>query len=128
MFAKADALTEEVDNVLPSNALFSSSKLILMLFNSAKICKNSLNSKYLLKKIMKPSKIKSIKAKISWLLPSRINALTWKGIVYCTNEENVKLINKTDKIDSQLKLHETIHLRQAQSTKDSWFLFYIRYV
>jgi hypothetical protein len=77
---------------------------------------------------MKPSKIKSIKAKISWLLPSRINALTWKGVVYCTNEKNVKLINKTDKIDSQLKLHETIHLRQAQSTKDSWFLFYIRYV
>ena len=77
---------------------------------------------------MKPSKIKSIKAKITWLLPSRINALTWKGVAYCTNEEDVKLINKTDKIDSRLKSHETIHLRQAQSTKDSWFLFYIRYI
>ena len=77
---------------------------------------------------MKPSKIQSIKAKISWLLPSRINALTWKGIAYCTDEKNVKLINKTDKIDSRLKSHETIHLRQAQSTKDSWFLFYVRYI
>ena len=77
---------------------------------------------------MKPSKIQSIKAKISWLLPSKINALTWKGIAYCTDEKNVKLINKTDKIDSRLKSHETIHLRQAQSTKDSWFLFYVRYI
>jgi hypothetical protein len=50
MFAKADVLTEEVDNVLLPNALFSSSKLILKSFNSAKICKNSINSKYLLKK------------------------------------------------------------------------------
>ena len=77
---------------------------------------------------MKPSKIKSIKAKIAWFLPSKISALTWKGIAYCSNEENVKLINKTDKIDSRLKSHETIHLRQAQSTKDSWFLFYVRYI
>lgn len=77
---------------------------------------------------MKPSKIKSIKAKITWLLPSKFRAMTWKGVAYCAKEEDVKSINKTDRIDSQLKSHETIHLRQAQSTKDSWFLFYVRYI
>lgn len=77
---------------------------------------------------MKPSKIKTLRAKKAWLLPSNFTALTWKGIAYCKREKDVKSINETSKINSRLKSHETIHIRQAQSTKDSWLLFYIRYV
>ena len=76
---------------------------------------------------MKPSKIKTLKAKKAWFLPSHFQSITWKGIAYCQKQNEVNLINATDEIDSKLKSHETIHIRQAQSTKNSWFLFYIRY-
>lgn len=77
---------------------------------------------------MKPSKFITVRGKKAWFLPSNIQALTWKGIAYCQTQSDADKINATYKIDSRLKSHETIHLRQAQSTKDSWFLFYIRYV
>ena len=77
---------------------------------------------------MKPSKIKTIKAKKAWFLLTGFAALTWMGTVYCKRKEDIISLNKTTNIDSRLKSHETIHVRQAESMKDSWFFFYIRYV
>lgn len=77
---------------------------------------------------MKPSKIKSIRAKKAVFLLPGFRALTWKGIVYCKKEKDIYDINLNDKIDSVLKCHETIHVRQAEGTKDSWFWFYFKYV
>ena len=76
----------------------------------------------------KPSKIEVVTAKKAFLLPSAFRAITLFGVVYCQRESDIKLINQTDEIDSILKSHETIHVRQAESMKDSWFFFYIRYV
>lgn len=77
---------------------------------------------------MKPSKIKTLKAKKAWMLPSHFQSITWKGIAYCNSQSDVDSINATDEIDSQLKSHETIHIRQAESMHDSWFRFYLRYI
>jgi hypothetical protein len=77
---------------------------------------------------MKPSKIKSVKGKKAWFLLPNFKSLTWMGTAYCAKSKDVELLNKTDEIDSQLKSHETIHVRQAESTHNSWFLFYLRYV
>ena len=77
---------------------------------------------------MKPSKIKSVRAKLTKLLPSAFSAITWKGTIYCITQSSVEAINKTDGIDSVLENHETIHVRQAESTKDSWFRFYLEYI
>ena len=76
---------------------------------------------------MKPSKFVTVKRRIAWFLPPNFSCLTWKGYAYCKTREAADRINKTEKIDSQLESHETIHIRQAQSTKDSWFRYYIRY-
>jgi hypothetical protein len=77
---------------------------------------------------MRPNKIKTVKAKKALFLLPNYKALTWKGIVYCAKKEDVESINKTNEIDSDLKSHETIHVRQAESMNNSWFRFYIRYI
>lgn len=77
---------------------------------------------------MRPSKIKTIKAKRTKLLLPSFNAITWMGTIYCKKQTDVNSINASEEIDSQLKSHEAIHIRQAQSMKDSWFIFYLRYV
>lgn len=77
---------------------------------------------------MKPSKIKALKAKKALLLFPGIRALTWKGTVYCKRKSDIELINATDDITSDFECHELIHVRQAESTKDSWFRFYALYL
>lgn len=76
----------------------------------------------------KPSEIKTAKAKKAWFLPSNMAAMTLFGTIYCHSKRRVDEINKTDGIDSQLESHETIHIRQAESTSDSWFVFCLKYV
>ena len=76
----------------------------------------------------RPSEIKVVKAKNAWMLPSSYRALTAFGTIYCNDFKDVELINKTDKIDSTLKCHETIHVKQAENTKNSWWLFYLVYL
>ena len=77
----------------------------------------------------KPSKIKAVTAKIAFLLPSRFRAITLFGVAYCNKVKDAQEINKSgDKIDSVLKCHETIHVRQAESTKNSWLLYYLKYI
>lgn len=77
---------------------------------------------------MKPSKIKVVKAKKTYFLPSVIRAITLFGTVFCAKWKDVESINATDEIDSILKCHETIHVRQAEGTKNSWLLFYLKYI
>ena len=76
----------------------------------------------------KPSKIKVVKAKWAWILPMNIKAMTLFGTVYCDKKKDVDAINATDEVDSDLKCHETIHVRQAQYTSDSWFIYYCKYI
>jgi hypothetical protein len=76
----------------------------------------------------KPSKIKCVSAKKAWLLFSGFVAITLFGVVYCKSQSRVDEINKSENIDSQLESHETIHVRQAESTKDSWLLYYLKYI
>jgi hypothetical protein len=76
----------------------------------------------------KPSKIKSISAKKAWLLPSNFEAITLFGVAYCSSKARADKINESEAINSQLESHETIHVRQAESTKDSWFIYYMKYI
>lgn len=77
---------------------------------------------------MRPSKIKVVTAKKAFLLPSAFRAITLFGVVYCQSNFDVQMINKTDEVDSDLKSHETIHVRQAQSKLNSWTLYYLSYI
>ena len=77
---------------------------------------------------MKPSKFKTVIGRKAWFLLPNFAALTWKGYAYCKTREMADKINSTDKIDSKLESHETIHIRQARSMNDSWFKFYLKYV
>ena len=75
----------------------------------------------------KPSEIKVVKAKVTKLIPSAFAAITLFGTVYCKTKMYSDLINSSDKIDSTLKCHETIHVKQAESTNNSWVIFYLMY-
>ena len=76
----------------------------------------------------RPSKIKTVSAKKAWFLPSGTLAITLFGVVYCKSRLRADEINKSDKIDSLLESHETIHVRQAESVHDSWILYYLKYI
>jgi len=76
----------------------------------------------------KPSEIKVVKAKKAHFLLPTFKAITWFGIIRCQSKSDVELINKTDTIDGKLKCHETIHVRQAESKKNSWLRFYLAYL
>ena len=77
----------------------------------------------------KPKDTTKITAKINkFLCPSGFSAITLFGTIYVRNERYLTSVNKTDGIDSVLENHEMIHVKQAVSTKNSWFLFYLLYV
>ena len=77
----------------------------------------------------KPSKIMAVSAKKAYLLPSAFRAITVFGVAHCNNNKDIELINSSgNKIDSVIKCHETIHVRQAENTKNSWLLFYLNYL
>jgi hypothetical protein len=77
---------------------------------------------------MKPSKIQVLKAKKALFLFPGFRALTWKGIAYCKKKSDIQLINFEDKISSDFESHEMVHVKQAESTHDSWFCFYALYL
>ncbi|MBR1688144.1 MAG: hypothetical protein IJ710_06370 [Prevotella sp.] len=52
-------------------------------------------------------------------------ALTFFGTIITHSEQEAQRINR--RFDA-LKNHEMIHLRQAQSTHDSWIVFYWKYL
>ena len=51
-------------------------------------------------------------------------AMTFFGTIVAASDDEARLV---DLDNSSLRRHETIHLRQAQSTHDSWLLFYLLY-
>lgn len=77
---------------------------------------------------MKPNEFKTVKGKKAWFILPNFRCFVWKGYAYCKSRKDADNLNKSDEIDSQLKSHETIHIRQAESTKNSWFRFYVRYL
>lgn len=77
---------------------------------------------------MKPSDVKELKAKKAIFLFPGFRGLTWKGTVYCKYKSDIQLINFSDSINSDFESHEMIHVRQAESTKNSWFCFYVLYL
>lgn len=77
----------------------------------------------------KPKNTTKIIAKINkFLCPSGFSAITLFGVIYVRSEASLAKINKTDGIDSLLENHEMIHVKQAISTHNSWFLFYLLYI
>ena len=77
----------------------------------------------------KPSKITSITAKINkFICPVGYKAITMCGTIYVRNTRALEEINKTLGIDSITENHETIHVKQAVSTRNSWLLFYLTYL
>ncbi len=55
-------------------------------------------------------------------------ALTFFGHIVVHSQQEADRLNARTVADSSLKRHETIHLRQAQSTHNSWFCFYTLYI
>ena len=51
-------------------------------------------------------------------------AMTFFGTIVAASDDEARLAGLDN---SSLRRHETIHLRQAQSTHDSWLLFYLLY-
>ena len=77
---------------------------------------------------MKPNKIKIIRAKKAWFLLPGFRAIMLFGTLYCAKKHDVESINEKDIIDSRLKSHETIHVRQAENCNNSWFKYYMKYI
>lgn len=73
----------------------------------------------------RPSGMADMKAKVNrfWCRKG-FTAATVFGRIYTRSQEAADQLNS--RFDA-LKNHEMIHLRQAQSTHDSWLLFYVRY-
>ena len=73
----------------------------------------------------RPSGMADMKATVSrfWCRKG-FTAATVFGRIYTRTQEAADHLNS--RFDA-LKNHEMIHLRQAQSTHDSWLLFYVRY-
>lgn len=76
----------------------------------------------------KPSKITELKAKKAWFLPRHFRAITLFGTVYCNDRKDIDNINTNNYSTKRLVTHETIHVKQAASTHNSWCLFYLLYV
>ena len=74
----------------------------------------------------RPSLIKNMPViRNSFWLRKGYAALTFFGTVIASTKEDAEEF-KNQK--STLRNHEMIHLRQAQSTHDSWLMFYLLYV
>ena len=74
----------------------------------------------------KPSKITDMRATVSRLWCRKgYQAITLFGRIYTREQAMADSLNR--RFDT-LKNHEMIHLRQAQSTRNSWLLFYTLYI
>ncbi len=77
-------------------------------------------------KAKRPSLTKDMKAvRNSFWIRGNYAALTFFGTIVTATEADAQEANGQY---SQLKHHETIHLRQAQSCHDSWLRFYLLYL
>lgn len=81
---------------------------------------------WLIFRAKRPSRIKEMKAVTDrFWLRNNYAALTFFGFIVVRSKEEAAHINSTN---DSLKRHETIHLRQAQSTHNSWICFYTLYI
>lgn len=87
---------------------------------------NPLSIIRLLLKAVRPSRNSDMPAVSDafWLRGS-YEALTFFGFIVTHSREEADRINRHY---DELKNHEMIHLRQAQSTGDSWLRFYLLYI
>lgn len=79
---------------------------------------------------MRPSEIKNCVIKFNKVIPfGNFLAMMWKGkiLIKEINQEYWKTI-ESDSRGKTIINHENIHLKQAVSTNDSWFYFYLNYV
>ena len=77
----------------------------------------------------KPSKIKEMVAKTTKLLLPGFGEIMWFGTVYFKNQNDADEFNKSDtERMKRIRTHETTHLRQAESTGDSWLKYYTKYI
>ena len=74
----------------------------------------------------KPSKMDNMPAlRNTFWLRKGFAALTFFGTIITATKEEAERLNTSV---NSIKVHEMIHLRQAQSLHDSWLLFYVRYL
>ena len=77
----------------------------------------------------RPSRVEEMIAiKEGFWLGSSYAALTFFGHLVVHSQEEADRLNNRPLSNSSLKRHETIHLRQAQSTHNSWICFYTLYI
>lgn len=74
----------------------------------------------------RPSNITLSTAKKAWWVLPSFKYLMLCGTAYAHSQSTVDRFNKNSTNND--RVHETIHVRQAQSTSDSWILFYIQYI
>ena len=80
----------------------------------------------LLWRVRRPSRTAMMNVVIDSLWLRRgYQALTFFGTVIVGTEADARLMRQSG---NSLTRHEMIHLRQAQSTHDSWLLFYLLYI
>ena len=74
----------------------------------------------------RPSRVDDMKAVVDrFWCRKNFMAITMFGHIFTRTQEAADRLNS--RFDA-LKVHEMIHLRQAQSVHDSWLLFYVRYL
>ena len=77
----------------------------------------------------RPSRVEEMKVvKEGFWLRGDYAALTFFGYIVVHSKEEADRLNARPLKNSSLKRHETIHLRQAQSTHNSWLCFYTLYI
>ena len=76
--------------------------------------------------VSRPSRIASMRVMVdgAWLRRG-YQAITFFGTIVAATEADARLMRRED---DSMNRHEMIHLRQAQSTHDSWLLFYVLYL
>lgn len=83
---------------------------------------------------VRPSKVVDMPAVVnSFWLPKGYDGLTFFGKILTPTQEEADRFNAAQQAPAELssvvmKNHEMIHLRQAQSTGDSWVRFYLLYI
>lgn len=90
--------------------------------------KNPFRIIWLMFRYRKPSRVTEMKAvKENFWLRGNYAAMTFFGYILVHSQDDADFINSISANTSDLKRHETIHLRQAQSLHNSWLLFYLLY-
>ena len=75
---------------------------------------------------VRPSRVADMPAVVNaFWLPKGYEGLTFFGKILTPTQEEADLFNSGYSV---MKNHEMIHLRQAQSTGDSWIRFYLLYI